>query len=292
MIKRTNSELTQICLEYAGRDNDIRAVLQEGSGANPNSEVDKYSDLDIVFVTLDNTPYVKRGMELASQFGKIAILQEPHNADLWSDVSVSNSDVYSYLMQFADGSRIDLTFNSLSFLLRDPNPCESATLVLLDKDGAFDWLPPASDRDYLTKRPTAAEYRACCNEFWWCAPYVFKAVARRQMLHAFECLNGRLRFEFIKMLTWLAAVNTNFFVNLGKHSTDIAPHIEPTYYNALLASYPHADFAEIITVTQELIKTFPKVAEEVGATLGYEYDGAEGERTVAVIKFMYGHLLG
>ncbi|MDR1532308.1 MAG: aminoglycoside 6-adenylyltransferase [Clostridiales bacterium] len=300
LSKRSNAELTQTLLDFARRDGNIRAVLREGSGANPNALKDEFSDLDIVFVTRANAPYIKRGLEFAAQFGEIAILQEPDkNDDLpriagtLPDVPVpkaSNSDVYAYLMQFTDGSRIDLTFNSIDFLRRVP--CESATLVLLDKDGMFGDLPAPSDCDYWVQRPSAERFRACCNEFWWTVPYVFKALARGQVIHALEVLNECVRPEFKKMLSWLAGAKTGYTVNIGKHNTDIGMYVDAEFYDALLKSYPHADKDEILAALGRLTSLFPEIAAKVADALGYEYDHAEGERTLDVIKLLYGSPTG
>jgi len=147
-------------LDYAKNDPNIRAVLLEGSRAF--GEVDAYSDYDIVYVTQNSEPYFNGAILpfLQEQFGEIAVMQTPDNGD--------PHDVYTHLVQFMSGVRIDLTFNSIDFLFRAK--LESATRVLLDKDAHFAALPPPSDADFWVQCPTAEEFRRHCNDFGGSAP--------------------------------------------------------------------------------------------------------------------------
>jgi aminoglycoside 6-adenylyltransferase len=271
---KVNDPVIAILLDLAERDDNIRAVLMEGSRAFGN--VDKYSDYDIVFVTRNSEPYFNGSIipTLTEKFGAIAVTQTPDNGD--------PHDVYTHLIQFASGLRIDLTFNSLAFINRIL--CESATVVLLDKDGKFTMLPPPSDRDYWINKPSAEEFRYCCNEFWWTAPYVAKAVVRGQTLHALEMLNECVRAEYIKMLSCLAGAETDFSKSVGKHATDIANYVPKVCYDALLKSYPRADLEEITEALNGLMRTFPRIANAVAEKLCFEYDSGEGERAVRFIK--------
>lgn len=65
-------------------------------------------------------------------------MQTPDNGD--------PRNVYTHLIQFMSWVHIDLTFNSLEFLSRVP--LESATVVLMDKDGRFAGTTASSDADF------------------------------------------------------------------------------------------------------------------------------------------------
>jgi aminoglycoside 6-adenylyltransferase len=94
---------------------------------------------------------------------------------------------FGYLMQFTDGNRIDLGINPLA-KLNEPGK-DSLSLLLLDKDGIVGPLPPASERDYLPKPPTAKAFSDCCNEFWWVCPYVAKGLWREEIIYAKHMLD-------------------------------------------------------------------------------------------------------
>lgn len=281
-MKYKNDEILKIMLDYANSDDNIRAVLMEGSRAF--GEVDEYSDYDIVFVTVSSEPYFNGAILpfLRESFGEIAVMQTPDNGD--------PHDVYTHLVQFTSGVRIDLTYNSINFLNRIS--LESGTAVLLDKDGRFAGIKSPSDSDFWVKRPTKVEFLQHCNEFWWCCPYVAKATARGQMLHALEILGECIRVEYRIMLTYLTGARNNWErVNPGKHSTNIKgllPPNEAHLYDALMDSYVQADFKKILSALETLMLKYNTLAATVADLLGYMYDSSEPEKTMKFMKLKFG----
>ena len=274
------NNVLQKLLHYAEDDDNICAVLAEGSRAF--GTVDDYSDYDIVYVTRSNKPYFNGAILpfLVDCFGEIAIMQTPDDGD--------PEFVYTHLIQFKNGIRIDLTFNSIEFLSR--TPLESATGVLLDKDDRFSNIEQPSDSDFWQMQPSAEKFRRLCNEFWWCSPYVVKAVARNQMLHALEMLT-HIRNEYVTMLAILAGANNNRkCVNTGKHHFDVNRFLLPEqkhYYDVLLESYVQADNLSIITALSLLMENYNALATDVADLLGYCYDFTEMEKCTGFIKERY-----
>lgn len=41
-------------------------------------------------------------------------------------------------------------------------------IILGDKDKLLPSISSHEDMDYLLKKTIEIEFRACCNEFWWC----------------------------------------------------------------------------------------------------------------------------
>lgn len=153
--------MLELILNFAENDENIRAVVMNGSRANPNAPKDLFQDFDIACLVNDMNPYV-RNENIPSHFGEILILQEPENMQ---DPPAENNGHYTYLMQFKDGSRIDLSFDPLE--LFQSAAADSLTIALLDKDGILGDVSLSSDKDYLPKPPTEKLFRDCCNEFWW-----------------------------------------------------------------------------------------------------------------------------
>ena len=273
-----DDDVLKILLNYAQNDENIRAVLMEGSRAF--GKVDQYSDYDIVYVTRSSEPYFNGGILpfLKDKFGEVAVMQTPDNGD--------PHYVYTHLIQFTSGIRIDLTFNSLEFLSRVP--LESATVILMDKDERFAGIAPPSDADFCIKRPSAEEFCNHCNEFWWCSPYVTKAVARGQTLHALEILGERVRKEYALMLSYLVGVRNNWEnVNPGKHYTNakgMLPVNEAHYYDALMDSYVQANDVEISLALDMLMCKYDTLAATIADALDYTYDSSEAEKTMKFIQ--------
>ena len=144
---------------FAEGDENIRAVLLEGSRANPHARVDKWSDYDVAFVTRSNEPYLRAEWfaGFALPFGEVAVAQTPDDPELFDDTH-DPLEHYAYLMQDADGLRLDLTFETVAYVRGVT--LDSATVVLVDKDGKFSAVE-RGERDYCVKLPDSGVFRGC-----------------------------------------------------------------------------------------------------------------------------------
>src|SRR5512139_1351818 len=97
---RNEEEMLDLILGYAHRDEDIRAVVMNGSRVNTNATKDLFQDYDIIYFVRNVEPY-RRNWELTRYFGELMILQTPEDM---SDPPAENTGFYSYLMQFKDGN--------------------------------------------------------------------------------------------------------------------------------------------------------------------------------------------
>src|SRR5512139_3876860 len=102
---RSEQEMLDLILSTAQDDDRIRAVIMNGSRANPNAPRDIFQDYDIVYIVTDVAPF-KHNYGWIDGFGSRIIMQMPEDID---DPPPANDGSWAYLMQFADGNRIDLT---------------------------------------------------------------------------------------------------------------------------------------------------------------------------------------
>jgi len=163
------------------------------------------------------------------------ILQTPEDM---GELPPKNDGHYVYLMQFLDGTRIDLSFYPLDRAAEIV--ADSLSLVLLDKDRLIPELPPPNDRGYLPKRPTAKSFADCCNEFWWLGPYVAKGLWREELTYAKYMFDTWLRNEFMKMLTWYVGAQTGFQKSPGKSGKYLKHYIDPELWTLLERTYADA----------------------------------------------------
>ncbi len=172
---------------FVGMHDDIRAVVMNGSRANPLAHKDPFQDYDIACYVRDVEPF-RRNPEIPRHFGEILILQTPEDI---LDPAPANEGSYSYLMLFMDGNRIDLSFHPLDSVsdIRE----DSLSVVLLDKDQLIGVLPPSGDGSYYPGKPTAKAFDDCCNEFWWLNSYVAKGLWRGELTYAREHLDIWMR---------------------------------------------------------------------------------------------------
>src|SRR5262245_50330188 len=101
---RSEQEMLGLILDTARHDERIRAVIMNGSRANPNVTQDIFQDFDIVYIVTDVDPF-KNNQEWIKRFGEIMIMQMP---EAMQDPPPSHDGGFAYLMQFTDGNRIDL----------------------------------------------------------------------------------------------------------------------------------------------------------------------------------------
>lgn len=171
------------------------------------------------------------------------------------------SDLFSYLMLFTDGNRIDLTLFPIDKLEKEFKK-DSLTVVLLDKDELFTNLPNPDDRDYLIKSPIDKEFLDCCNEFWWVNTYVAKGLYRNQITYAKEMLEVFVRPMFFKMIEWHIGINTNFSVSFGKAGKFMKEHIAPAIYQKILSTYPDAIAENVWKSLFAMTELFSQLAVE------------------------------
>ncbi|MDY4939204.1 MAG: aminoglycoside 6-adenylyltransferase, partial [Oscillospiraceae bacterium] len=70
---RSEQEMYDLILGYARRHDDIRAVILNGSRANPNRKPDPFNDFDIVYLVRDLAPYKEK--PVYQDFGEILVYE-------------------------------------------------------------------------------------------------------------------------------------------------------------------------------------------------------------------------
>jgi len=145
---RTEQEMVHLVLDRAKQDNRIRTVIMNGSRADSDAKPDIFQDFDIVYQVTDVAPFVD-DVTWVDRFGERTIIQMSETV---ADPPPRNEVSFVYLMQFADGNRIDLCLFRVEDLERLPK--DSMSLLLLDKDGLAGPLAPASAADHLASPPT------------------------------------------------------------------------------------------------------------------------------------------
>ena len=70
---RSEKEMYDLILGYANADENIRAVILNGSRANPNRKPDPFNDFDIVYLVRDLTPCKEKAYY--KDFGEILVCE-------------------------------------------------------------------------------------------------------------------------------------------------------------------------------------------------------------------------
>ncbi len=264
---RNEQVMLDLILDTARRDERIRAVIMNGSRVNPNARRDIFQDFDIIYVVTEVAPF-KHNFEWIKRFGELMVMQMPDDADR-----------FTYLMQFADGNRIDLTIYPVGKL--GDLDSDSLSLLLLDKDGIIKPFAPPSESSYLPEPPTAKAFADCCNEFWWVCPYVAKGLWREEILYAKHMLDEVVREELMKVLVWHIGVKTNFSQSPGKLGKYFKQYLEPELWDLLQQTYADADYDNTWEALFAMCRLFRTVAIPLAEHFGFAYPHGDDERVSA-----------
>lgn len=279
---RSEQQMMGLIIETAERNPHIRAVAMNGSRVNPAAPKDIFQDYDIVYLVDTLEPFVS-DHRWVERFGEQIMMQMPDQSELPLHEGMVK---YMYLMQLADGNRIDLRLQRID-RWREYVDEDRLTVILLDKDGILPQLAVPDDREYWVKRPTAEDFSGCCNEFWWVSTYIAKGLWRQELLYALDQLNRYVRPMLEQMLCWQAGSEHQFQINTGKSGKYLPHYLEQSTLVRLLATYPQADSEAIWQSVFVMMELFDERARLMAERLGYMYDDGEAQRVRAHMLHVY-----
>ena len=274
---RTEKEMLDLILNAANDDDSVRAVIMNGSRVNPNAKKDPFQDFDIVYFVRDVEPY-RKNLAFIHQFGELMILQTPEDMD---DPAADRDGHYAYLMQFLDGTRIDLSLYPLEDI--PVRTADSLTVVLLDKDHLIPELPSPDDRDYLPRAPSARQFDDCCNEFWWVSPYVAKGLWRDELTYTKQMLDVHVREQLMKMLTWYVGIQTGFQKSPGKMGKYLKQYLEPELWKLLESTYADSNPEHIWDSLFAMGELFRQTARYVANHFGFAYPQQDDQKVTGYL---------
>ena len=264
---RSEAEMMELILAQAQRDERIRLVGMEGSRLDPDAPKDRFQDYDITYIVTDMESFI-RDDEWLDSFGDRIIMQKPEVMSLFPP---SLGGWFSYLMLFTDDNRIDLKLVPLE-QLDTYLASESRLTILLDKDLRLTAPVTPSNRDFVVRSPTSAQFDDCCNEFWWVSTYVAKGLCRNEFLYAADHLNIYVRPSLLRMFSWEAAVrNPQTEVIPGKSYKYLSRYIPSDIMRQLEASFQNASIAELWDALFLCLKLFRFSSKTVSEALAYPY---------------------
>ncbi|WP_263703443.1 aminoglycoside 6-adenylyltransferase [Bacillus thuringiensis] len=276
---RTEKEMIDLIINTAKEDERIRAVIMNGSRVNPHVKRDCFQDYDIMYVVNEIQSFTSNHNWIR-RFGEIMIVQMPEEMSL---VPPDGDGKFPYLMQFMDGNRIDLTLVPVE-LINNFVGQDSLSKLLLDKDNCIEEFPPASDKDYLIKKPTEKEFLDCCNEFWWCSTNVAKGLWREELSYVKGMLEGPVRDMLIVMLEWHIGMKTDFTVNAGKFGKHFEQYFEKDMWEQFKRAFSNAEYENTWESFFVMGDLFREVANEIANAYGYRYPQGDDDRVTSYLK--------
>ena len=272
-------------ISTANSDDRIRAVLLNGSRANPDIIPDQFQDFDIVFIVKDLATFTNN-KNWTSCFGEKLISQLP-NEMTFDEEEAPKEVAFTYLMLFTDGNRIDLTLFPVENFESDFE-FDSLTIVWLDKDKLFSGISNPTDIDYHIQQPSEKYFLDVCNEFWWVTTYVVKGLSRNEMSYAKEMLETVVRPMFMKMIEWYIGIQTGFSIAFGKSGKFMKQNLSKKQYNKILATYSDQQLENNWVSLFLMTELFGAYANIVADKLNFNYNTKEEKNVKNYLKFIYG----
>jgi aminoglycoside 6-adenylyltransferase len=268
---RSAEEMLELVVSVARGDPRIRAVLLNGSRANPNAKPDILQDFDVVYLVNEVEPFI-RDRAWISVFGDLLILQTPEDME---EPPPSRDGRYAYLMLFTDGNRLDLGLQPVS--LFEAEPLDSLTVVLLDKDLRLRAIPPSGEAGYVLPAPTAKAFADCCNEFLWVSTNFAKGLWRDEIVYAKVMFEQYVRPQALRMLDWYIAMQTGFSINPGKLGKRYRQLLPADLWTLVELSYSDAQITNAWAALNALNEAFRIASTAIAGQLGFEYPAREVE---------------
>lgn len=248
----------------------IRAMILTSSRTRPDGPVDLLSDYDLILAVSEVEPFA---------FGDAWISEYDRPMVRWGDQDEMHHLVtYFRSAIYQNAVKIDYSIWPVELLSRIaasahlPDQLDVGYRVLLDKDQqTAGWKPP-SYQAHIPTRPTASEYQALVEEFWWVATYVAKSLWRDDLVFARWVLDCDLKLEAMRrMLEWRIEIEQNWSVKPGVYGRGFQYLLPASLWSALAGTYGELSVQETWAALDRVGALFRQVAAEVGNELGYLY---------------------
>lgn len=229
-MRSLKQELDKL-IEFAEMNENIRALVLQGSFVNENAPIDDFSDLDPLFYVRDLSEFIDSS-EWKNHFGNPISFYHDEG------VIVDNHKWYSRLTLYDDGFKIDFGFKSIETAnLANKMPLYK---IYLDKDNIIPKPEVIDERKFYIKKPTEKDFLESINSFFFDSSYVVKALAREEMF--FEKLMEQVLKEKIqKLLEWFIGLKHNFKVNTGLAGRYFKRYLTVDEWEMLLRTFPDSN---------------------------------------------------
>lgn len=277
---RTEAEMMDLIMNKAIEDDRIRAVTMDGSRANKNAVHDQYSDFDIVYYVRDVREFTK-DKSWINYFGDILIVQYPED---WykKPYDYDSRDTFAYLIQFADGNRIDLTIIDIRNIEGEKDNDEPR-IILLNKDDFKELLPVDNERAFYIKPPKEMEFYNTCNEFRWLSLYIAKGLCREEFYYARYVYDVLLMEMFMKMLNFKIGIEYDFSVTTGHYNKYLKRFLSSDEMKRVQGLFPSGKYEDMWDKLFLIYDYFHELEVMVAVHFNFPYDSMETKR---VRKFL------
>jgi len=283
MIKKDS--VTNKIKKWARAQNNVDAVILNGSRTNPCSKIDELSDYDIAVVVKDIEKF-RDDDQWLKYFGEIMIMFK----DTIDNPDIDNLKSYTRLVQYKNGLRIDFNlwshdfFSSLKSMKGLPAFLDTGYEIIYDRNDVITDLKKPRYSGYNINKPEKKRFMNNINSFWWDIIYVGKALKRDELFFA-KYMMEDIRFKFLqRMIEWYISMKNNWEINPGKCGRGFKKYLSNDEWNELSETFTGFEKEHNWKCLFNLMDFFRKIAIEVSINLGYEYPKQTDEEVTEYMK--------
>jgi aminoglycoside 6-adenylyltransferase len=270
-------------VKWAKFKDDIRVLMLTSSRAKPNEKLDEFSDYDVIFVAEDIKPY-REDESWLNEYGQVLgvyrdPVQKTYGFDKFTDVT-----------QYESGLKIDFTLWPVGLLKKVasmkelPDYIDDGYKVLLDKDGLTRGMKAPSNKAFIPKPPTEAEYLKFVEGFFYNTPYAAKFIRRGDFFPLKDMLNY-LRYEKLrKLVEWKVEIEHGWSLKSGLYGKGLQKYLNPELLDEIENTYAGRGVEADWETLFRSLNLFRKVAKEVAKGLGYSYPEDKHTRLVEYLE--------
>ena len=268
-------------LDFANSDSRIRAVILNGSRANPNVTKDEFQDYDLMLIVDDFDSFIQNRDWILS-FGKPILQQIPDEMNLGNE-NKEEKYSFTFLTYFEDGNRLDISFFPKE-KFENHFKSDSLSVIWMDKDNLFENLEESSDKDYHITKPTQQEFSEVCNEFWWCVTNVAKGLKRNEILYTKDMMENVVRPMFLKMIEWKIGFLHDYKISMGKSGKFITKFVDADFYNSILETYSDSNTENNWKALFQMLNIFREEQRLLSKQLDLINNTEEAENSTKIIE--------
>jgi len=257
-------------IRWAESRADVRALILTSTRANPEADVDAFSDYDVIVVVTDVRPYYDDRNWLEA-FGRVLVRYRDPMYEYLGCLR------FASITQYESGLKIDFTIWPAELLRRvvgEPLPdfLDVGYSVLVDKDGLTGGLAAPTRAAYVPTPPGQRALDDVVEEFLHEATYVAKHLRRGDLLPAKYNLDHAMKHDNLRLvLEWRVAVGNGWSRPARAYGKSLMRRLPAGIREDLAATYVGPGIEENWEALFRTVALFRRVAEEVAESLGLEY---------------------
>ena len=263
-------------MDIATADSNIRGVVLYGSRALDAVQPDMYQDYDVYYI-VNNVD-----MFSIEAFKDIGLMFVP--SEIYHELFENER---TYLMQFSDYSRVDLTICTHETFCQK-HLGRGAMKCLLDKEGTLKEIGSDENSVNWVKPLDQQTYTDTCSEFFWEVQNMAKGLKRDQISFALFIRDVSLRDMLNRMVDAFIGMNHGFQVSVGTLGKYRRRYLPAEYYDLYRKTYNSNTDDDCWASLFAMIHLFDVLARSIAQKYDYHYPHEKLEFVMQYLEFVSG----